>query len=176
MSTATHSILETIRTATESRDAATLARLYADDAELSVIDRSTPPSSPRVPARQGGDRRLPRDTCSREMTHEVRDLVEGDGRIAHTVRCLYPDGTRVVCMTIADLDARPDRPADDRAGLGRVAPGPAAGRPARRTAGAAPRRYRSTWKPSPVRRPMSFCSAITKISITIAKPTNEARP
>jgi len=104
MSTATHSILETIRTATESRDAATLARLYAEDAELSVIDRSTPPSSPRVLHGKGEIVAYLDDTCSREMTHEVRDLVEGDGSIAHTVRCLYPDGTRVVCMTIAELD------------------------------------------------------------------------
>lgn len=103
MSTATHGILETIRTATESRDAAGLARLYAEDAEVTVIDRTTPPSSPRVLHGKGEVVTYLEDTCSREMSHEVRDLVEGDRSIAHTVRCLYPDGTRVVCMTIAEL-------------------------------------------------------------------------
>lgn len=104
MSTTTHGILEAIRTATESRDAAGLARLYADDAEVSVIDRSTPPSSPRVLHGKGEIVAYLEDTCTREMTHQVRDLVEGDGRIAHTVHCRYPDGTRVLCMTVADLD------------------------------------------------------------------------
>lgn len=104
MSTATHGILETIRTATESRDAAGLAGLYADDAEVTVIDRTTPPSSPRVLHGKGEVVAYLEDTCSREMSHEVRDLVEGGDSIAHTVRCLYPDGTRVVCMTIAELD------------------------------------------------------------------------
>lgn len=104
MSTTTHPILETIRTATESRDAAALAALYADDAEVSVVDRATPPSSPRVLHGKGEVVAYLEDTCSREMTHEVRDLVHGDERIAHTVRCRYPDGTRVLCMTVAELD------------------------------------------------------------------------
>lgn len=104
MSTATHSIIETIRTATEARDAAGLARLYADDAEVSIIDRTTPPGSPRI--LHGKSEVVPylEDTCSREMTHEVGDLVEGERSVAHTVRCRYQDGTSVLCMTIAELD------------------------------------------------------------------------
>ncbi len=104
MSTSTHSVIESIRTATEARDAAGLARLYADHAEVSIIDRTTPPSSPRVLHGKGEVVAYLEDTCSREMTHEVRDLVEGERSVAHTVRCLYPDGTRVLCMTIAELD------------------------------------------------------------------------
>jgi len=34
----------------------------------------------------------------------VRDEVRGQDRIAHTVHCRYPDGTRVLCATVADLD------------------------------------------------------------------------
>lgn len=104
MSTTTHSILDTIRAATESRDAAALARLYAGDAEVTVVDRTTPPSSPRVLHGKGEVVAYLEDTCSREMTHEVRDLVEGERSVAHTVHCLYPDGTRVLCMTIAELE------------------------------------------------------------------------
>ena len=104
MTTATRSILETIRTATESRDAVGLARLYADDAEVSIIDRTTPPGSPRVLHGKGEVVSFLEDTCSREMTHRVGDPVEGEDRIAHTVDCLYPDGTRVLCMTIAELE------------------------------------------------------------------------
>lgn len=104
MSTTTQSILHTIRTATESRDATTLAGLYGADAEVTVIDRTTPPSSPRVLHGKGEVTTYLEDTCSREMTHQVGDLVEGERSIAHTVHCLYPDGTRVVCMTIAELE------------------------------------------------------------------------
>lgn len=104
MSTSTRSLMDTIRTATESRDAETLAGLYADDVELTVVDRSTPPSSPRRLHGKAEVVAYLEDTCGREMTHRVDDIVEGDGRIAHTVHCRYPDGTRVLCMTVAELD------------------------------------------------------------------------
>ena len=105
MSTTTTDILETIRAATERRDAEALAALYADDASVTVVDRSTPPSSPHV--LHGHDEVVAylRDSCAREMTHEVRDTVLGDGRLAFATHCRYPDGTRVLCATIADLDA-----------------------------------------------------------------------
>ena len=135
MSTTTHGILETIRTATESRDAAGLARLYADDAEVSVIDRSTPPSSPRVLHGKGEVVAYLEDTCTREMTHEVRDLVEGDGRIAaHGPLPLPRRHPRPLHDRRGPRRRRADRPADDRPGLGRVS-GPAAGAAAPRAAG-----------------------------------------
>lgn len=104
MSTTTANILDTIRAATEARDAAALSALYADDAEVIVVDRSTPPSAPHV--LHGHDEVVAylRDSCAREMTHEVRDTVLGDGRLAFATHCRYPDGTRVLCATIADLD------------------------------------------------------------------------
>ena len=43
-------------------------------------------------------------TVTHDHTYRGTDLVEGDRSVAHTIRCLYPDGTRVVCMTIAELD------------------------------------------------------------------------
>ncbi|WP_217912820.1 nuclear transport factor 2 family protein [Miltoncostaea marina] len=105
MGTTTSSLHETIRRAVEGRDAAALAGLYAEDASVTVVDRSTPPSSPRrIHGREEIAAYLA-DVCSREMSHEVRDYVEGDGRLAHTEHCRYPDGTRVLCMTVADLDA-----------------------------------------------------------------------
>jgi ketosteroid isomerase-like protein len=106
VTTTAQTLLDSVRTATESRDAAALAALYAPDAEVAVIDRSTPPSSPRVLHGIGEVTAYLEDTCARETSHEVRDMVDGGDRVAHTVRCRYPDGTRVTCMTIAEL--RPD--------------------------------------------------------------------
>ncbi len=104
MSTTTTNILDTIRAATEGRDASALAALYADDATVTVVDRSTPPSAPHVLHGHAEVRAYLRDACDREMTHEVRDAVIGDGRLAFATHCRYPDGTRVLCATIADLD------------------------------------------------------------------------
>ena len=104
MSPTTTNILDTIRAATEGRDASALAALYADDATVTVVDRSTPPSAPHVLHGHAEVTAYLRDACDREMTHEVRDAVIGDGRLAFATHCRYPDGTRVLCATIADLD------------------------------------------------------------------------
>lgn len=53
----------------------------------------------------GFDHHEPSIARAREMTHEVRDTVLGDGRLAFATHCRYPDGTRVLCSTIADLNA-----------------------------------------------------------------------
>lgn len=105
MSTTTTNILDTIRTATEGRDAEALSALYADDAQVTVIDRSAPPAAPHVLHGHEEVAAYLREACARQVTHEVRDTVLGDNRLAFTTYCRYPDGTHVVCMTIADLDA-----------------------------------------------------------------------
>lgn len=104
MSTTSTDFVETIRRATEGRDAATLAGLYADDASLTVVDRSTPPSNPRRLHGRSEITAFLDDVCGRAMTHEVRDIVRGDGRLAFMEHCRYPDGTRVLCATVADVD------------------------------------------------------------------------
>ena len=104
MSTTTTDILDTIRAATEGRDAEALSALYAADASVTIVDRSTPPSAPRVLHGHGEVVAYLRDACSREMTHKVRDEVLGDGRLAFAEDCRYPDGTRVLCVTVAALD------------------------------------------------------------------------
>ncbi|MGD9694923.1 MAG: nuclear transport factor 2 family protein [Thermoleophilia bacterium] len=103
MTTATD-ILDTIRTATEGRDAETLIGLYADDAEVTIVDRSTPPSRPHRLHGRDEIAAFLREGCAREMTHRIVDRVSGDAGIAFTTACRYPDGTRVLCATIAELD------------------------------------------------------------------------
>jgi ketosteroid isomerase-like protein len=103
MGTSTAFDLAGFTRATEGRDAATLLGMYAEDAEVTVLDRNHPPRSPQV--LRGKDAIGPwlEDTYSRDMTHKVVDPVVGEDRVALTTRCHYPDGTDVVCTATADL-------------------------------------------------------------------------
>lgn len=105
MTTTIADTLDTIRRATEARDADALIALYADRATLTIVDRSRPPSRPEVLTGRAAIADYVRETTAREMTHEVADEVGGPERLSFTVRCRYPDGTRVFCATTADLDA-----------------------------------------------------------------------
>jgi ketosteroid isomerase-like protein len=105
MATLNPGILGAIAHGTAARDAVALLERYADDAVVTVIDRSTPPSRPRVlHGREEIGGHL-RDTFTRETAHDVRDLTDGGDRIAYTTHCRYPDGTRVACAALAELDA-----------------------------------------------------------------------
>jgi hypothetical protein len=85
------------------RDAPTLAALHADDATLEFVDAEHTPSDPlRIAGREAIDAYVA-DLFSREMTHSVQDVALGDGTLGFTVRCRYPDGTRVLCVASARL-------------------------------------------------------------------------
>lgn len=104
MTTRTTDILDEIRAATEARDAAALKALYADDARITIVDRASPPGAP---ATFHGRREIAEHLdalCEREMTHRVTDEVRAGDRLAFAVHCRYPDGTRVLCATLAALD------------------------------------------------------------------------
>ena len=137
MSTTTTNILDTIRAATEGRDAEALSALYAADAGCRNRRRPLDPAqrAPRAATGHGEIVAYLRDSCSREMTHEVRDTVLGGDRLAFTTHCRYPDGTRVLCLDDrGPRRQRPHRQPDHRAGLGRVVPRRVAGAPAPATA------------------------------------------
>jgi hypothetical protein len=44
------------------------------------------------------------EVFTRDMTHEVREVVVGEDRISYMVLCEYPDGKRVVGSYVCDLD------------------------------------------------------------------------
>ncbi len=89
--------------ATEERDARFLIGLYAEDAEVRVIDKNNPPRSPQILKGRAEIQPWLEDTYSRDMTHKVVNPVIGGDRIALTTQCRYPDGTNVVCACTADL-------------------------------------------------------------------------
>jgi ketosteroid isomerase-like protein len=87
---------EVLRRAGEQRDPDAMLELYADDAEVRIVDRNTPPSSPRVLRGKEEIAEYLRDVFGRDMTHTIENEVAGEDRVAFNVACEYPDGTRVL--------------------------------------------------------------------------------
>jgi hypothetical protein len=87
----------------EQRDAAAQVAMFADDALVEVIDRMSPPSSPRVMRGRNSIREWIEDTTTRDMTHRVDGVTVDGDHAAYAVDCEYADGTRVLCMTQLDL-------------------------------------------------------------------------
>lgn len=82
-----------------------LERNDADDARMSVVDRTRPPSSPLELRTKEEIAGLWRDVCDREMTHRIVREVVGEERVAFHEE--YEDGTRVLsAMTLDVRDGR----------------------------------------------------------------------
>jgi ketosteroid isomerase-like protein len=88
----------------EERDADAQLTLYADDAEVRLVDRINTPRSPRVLRGRDEIRAWIEDVCARDMTHEVRTQVVGVEAMAFTEACRYPDGVNVLCATVLELE------------------------------------------------------------------------
>ncbi|MCM8735744.1 nuclear transport factor 2 family protein [Azospirillum sp. A1-3] len=92
-----------LKKALEHSDAATLIGLYADDAEMVIVDRNRPPSSPMTFSGREAIAAFWRDVCSRDMTHYVGHEVVGPNRAAFVEECAYPDGCHVMSAMTLDL-------------------------------------------------------------------------
>ncbi|MCB4823827.1 nuclear transport factor 2 family protein [Roseicella aerolata] len=96
-----------LRRALERSDAAMLAALYAEDAELTIVDRNRPPSAPMRLLGRAAIEGFWQDVCSRPMARAVVEEVVGPDRIALVERCTCPDGCHVVsAMTLELRDGR----------------------------------------------------------------------
>lgn len=92
-----------IKRAIETRDGRTLAGFYADHAVTRIVDRNNPPSRPREIKGRAAIAAFWDDICSRAMTHRVDvSIAEGD-RLAFTQACAYPDGAKVFCIAVVEL-------------------------------------------------------------------------
>src|SRR3954452_24103974 len=87
---------EDLRRAQEQRDLDAMLNLYADDAEIHIVNRNTPPSSPYVLRGKEAIAEYLRDVFGREMSHTIENEVVGEDRLAFNVACEYPGGTRVL--------------------------------------------------------------------------------
>jgi ketosteroid isomerase-like protein len=87
---------EDLRRAQEQRDLDAMLDLYAEDAEIHIVNRNTPPSSPYVLRGKEAIAEYLRDVFGREMSHSIENEVVSEDRLAFNVACEYPDGTRVL--------------------------------------------------------------------------------
>ena len=87
---------EDLRRAQEQRDLDAMLDLYADDAEIHIVNRNTPPSSPYVLRGKEKIAEYLSDVFGRDMSHSIENEVVGEDRLAFNVACEYPDGTRVL--------------------------------------------------------------------------------
>jgi hypothetical protein len=98
---------EVLRRAYEQRDAELALSLYADGAEVRMVDHNNPPSSPlELNGKEQIGKHL-RDVLSREMTHRIENEVIGKDRAAFNIACQYPNGGRVYCAAM--LEVRDDK-------------------------------------------------------------------
>ena len=101
---AEQAVIDGLRAAYKSRDAAQLASFYREDAEFVIVNRNNPPSKRLVVRGREGVRQVFEDICSREMTHELTQATVSPGSIAFLVTCNYPDGCCVMGITLATVE------------------------------------------------------------------------
>jgi ketosteroid isomerase-like protein len=95
--------LNAFKQAIEERDASSQIAMYTEDAEVTLVDRVSSPSRPRVLRGKEEIRGWIEDVCGRDMTHRVTNTVQDDGGIAFTEACRYPDGTAVLCAALLEV-------------------------------------------------------------------------
>ncbi len=97
------SIGEDFRRAMDMHDIDLLLSLYADDAEIRIIDKDHPPSAPRWMQGREAIARYYREMFARPIRHHVEEEVVGDDHLAFTEACEYPDGSRVFVSSVIEL-------------------------------------------------------------------------
>ncbi|HEY7593387.1 MAG TPA: nuclear transport factor 2 family protein [Actinophytocola sp.] len=95
--------VERFRRGIEERDTNALLSMYADDAEIRIVDRTSPPSGPRVLRGRQAIAEYLTDVNGRDMTHELERVVAQPDGVAYLEACRYADGTRVLCSAVLDL-------------------------------------------------------------------------
>jgi hypothetical protein len=104
MSTATQFDTRALRDAIEHRDADRVLALYRPDATIEMTDEEHGPSAPARLTGRDEIAAMLRDVYGRDMEHRVETVAAGEDAVGYTVRCAYPDGTLVRCVSIAELD------------------------------------------------------------------------
>ncbi|MET7684864.1 nuclear transport factor 2 family protein [Streptomyces sp. NPDC005423] len=94
---------EALRRGIEEQTATTLLSLYADDAEIHVVDHTAQPSNPKVLHGRDEIGAMLDDVYSRDMTHKLEECVVQGDRVAYAESCQYPDGVRVLAESMLML-------------------------------------------------------------------------
>jgi hypothetical protein len=93
-----------LKRAIEGRDAKALASLYDEHAVLRIIDREHPPSKPRQLNGRAEIASYYDDVCGRAMSHHIETGVTDGKGLAFTQACTYPDGAKVFCAAMLELN------------------------------------------------------------------------
>jgi ketosteroid isomerase-like protein len=101
--TATKFDVQAFKRAYEQWDIDALIELYAEEVELTQIDRDNPPSSPRV--RHGKDvfRGMFEHCAAAGVKATVENAVAGPDRAAATITCEFPGGRKVLANSILEI-------------------------------------------------------------------------
>jgi ketosteroid isomerase-like protein len=94
---------EALRRADEQNDVEALAGFYADDAEVCLVNKDNPPSSPLELHGREQIAEYLKDVCDRDIKHRIEREVVGEDRVAFNEACEYPDGTRVLAATTLEV-------------------------------------------------------------------------
>ena len=70
---------------------------------IEAVDHERPPSRPHTLTGREAIAAHLTEVCAREMTHRVVAATGDGAHVAYQVACTYPDGTRVLCSTLAEL-------------------------------------------------------------------------
>jgi SnoaL-like domain len=81
-----------------------LLDLYADDVELTQIDRDNPPSSPRTRHGKEMFRGMVEHCAAAGVRATVDNAVAGEERAAATITCEFPGGRKVIANAILELE------------------------------------------------------------------------
>jgi nuclear transport factor 2 (NTF2) superfamily protein len=95
---------EALRRADEQNDVEALAGFYAEDAEMRLVSKDNPPSSPFELRGREQIAEFLRDVFDRDIESRIENEVLGEDRIAFNVACEYPDGTRVFAATTLEVE------------------------------------------------------------------------
>ncbi|MBB4932443.1 ketosteroid isomerase-like protein/quercetin dioxygenase-like cupin family protein [Lipingzhangella halophila] len=93
-----------LRHALEDKDLDAMLGLFTNDAEYRIVSKSSPPSSPHVLRGRDQIGEFIRDVFSRDLNHELKNVVVEGDHVAYEDLCTYGDGTRVIGVCMADLD------------------------------------------------------------------------
>ena len=94
---------DTLRRGIEADTSANLMSLYADDAEVRLVDRNAQPSHPKVLHGRDEIAAVLDDVYSRDMTHKLEACVVQGNHAAYCESCQYPDGVRVLSESMLTL-------------------------------------------------------------------------
>ena len=92
---------DALRRAYASRSVEDLLALYADDATVEIVDAVHMPSHPHRLTGQEALRAHFEGVFARDMSHEADIVVATPSALGFSLRCIYADGTKVVCASTA---------------------------------------------------------------------------